>query len=96
VVQYSDGPIITLHGRITAREYVGRLGNQVHPMIQTLYRKNDALFQDDSGPDGTVQSQIHLISHTQPPTRDNIYIYIYNENGIVFIKLTKNQFHKET
>jgi hypothetical protein len=25
VVQYSVGPIITLHGRITAREYVGRL-----------------------------------------------------------------------
>jgi hypothetical protein len=37
VVQYSVGPILTLHARITAREYVNRLGNQVHPMIQTLF-----------------------------------------------------------
>jgi hypothetical protein len=36
VVQYSVGPIITLHGRITAKEYVGRLDNKVHPMIQTF------------------------------------------------------------
>jgi hypothetical protein len=28
-VQYSVGPIISLHGRITAREYLNRLGNQV-------------------------------------------------------------------
>jgi hypothetical protein len=35
VIQYSVGPIITLHGQITAREYLNRLGNQVHPMIQT-------------------------------------------------------------
>jgi transposase len=30
VVQRSVGPSITLHGQITAREYVDRLGNQVH------------------------------------------------------------------
>jgi hypothetical protein len=36
VVQYSVGPIITLHGQITAREYIDRLGNQVHPMIKKL------------------------------------------------------------
>jgi hypothetical protein len=36
-VEYSVGPIITLHGRITAREYVDRLCNQVHPMIQMLF-----------------------------------------------------------
>jgi hypothetical protein len=35
MVQYSTGPIITLHGRITAREYIDNLGNQVHTMIQT-------------------------------------------------------------
>jgi hypothetical protein len=35
VVQYSVGLIITLHGQITAREHVEKLGNQVHPMIQT-------------------------------------------------------------
>jgi hypothetical protein len=39
ILWYSVGPIITLHDQITAREYVGidRLGNQVHPMIQTLF-----------------------------------------------------------
>jgi hypothetical protein len=35
VLQYSVGPIITLHGRIAAREYLGRLVNEFHPMIQT-------------------------------------------------------------
>jgi hypothetical protein len=33
VVNYSVCPIITLHGRITAREYVDRLGKLVHPTI---------------------------------------------------------------
>jgi hypothetical protein len=59
VVQYSVGPILTLHGQITARVYVDMLGNQVHPMIQTLYPNNDAVFQDDSAPihtAGTNQS----------------------------------------
>jgi hypothetical protein len=59
VVQYSVGPIITLHDRITAREYVDRLGNQVHPMMQTLFPNNDAVFKDDSAPihtAGTVRS----------------------------------------
>jgi hypothetical protein len=31
--KYSPCPIITLHGRITAREYVDRWGNQAHSMI---------------------------------------------------------------
>jgi hypothetical protein len=54
---YSVGPIITLHDQITARDYMGRLGNQVHPMIQMLF-PNSAVFQDDNAPihtDGTVQ-----------------------------------------
>jgi hypothetical protein len=38
VVQHSVRPIITLHGRITAREYVDRLGNQVHPMMGRYFR----------------------------------------------------------
>jgi hypothetical protein len=46
VVQYSVGPIFALHGRITAREYVNRVGNQVHHLIQTLYPNSDAVFQD--------------------------------------------------
>jgi hypothetical protein len=45
---YSVGPIITLHGRIIAREYVDRLYNQVHPLIRTLFPNNDAVFQDDN------------------------------------------------
>jgi hypothetical protein len=47
-----------LHGRINAREYVAKLGNQVHPMIQTLLPYNDAVFQEDIAPiltAGTVQ-----------------------------------------
>jgi hypothetical protein len=58
VVQYSVGHFI-LHGRITAREYVDRLGNQVHLMIQAFYPNSDAVFQDDNTPihtAGTVQS----------------------------------------
>jgi hypothetical protein len=50
VVQYSVGPIITLHGSITAREYVDVLSNQVYPMIQKLFQKNGTLFQDDNYP----------------------------------------------
>jgi hypothetical protein len=47
---YSVGPIITLHGRITVWEYVGRLANQVHLMIRTLFPNKDAVFQDDNAP----------------------------------------------
>jgi hypothetical protein len=49
-VRYSVGSVINLHDRITTREYVDRLGSQVHPMIQTLFPNNDARFQDDSAP----------------------------------------------
>jgi hypothetical protein len=55
VIQYSAGPIITIHGRIAAREYVDRLGNQVHPMMQTLCPNNDAVFQDDNVPIHTAR-----------------------------------------
>jgi hypothetical protein len=48
VVQYSVGPINTLNGQISAREYLNWLGDQVYPMIQTLFLKNDAVFQDDT------------------------------------------------
>jgi hypothetical protein len=59
VLHYSLGPIIVLHDRITAMEYVDRLGNQVYPMIQTLFPNKDAVFQYDNAPihtAGTVQS----------------------------------------
>jgi hypothetical protein len=47
---YSVGPTVTLHGRITAKEYVDRLSNQVHPMIQTLFPNNDECIQIDNAP----------------------------------------------
>jgi hypothetical protein len=47
---YSVGSIIALHGRITAKEYMDRLGNQVHPMIKTLFPSNDTVFQDNNAP----------------------------------------------
>jgi hypothetical protein len=50
VVQYSVGPIITLRGPNTAREYVDGLDNQVHPIILPLFSNNDAVFQDDNAP----------------------------------------------
>jgi len=40
---YSAGPIVTLHGRIIASNYVGNLGQQVHPMFQ-VFLKNDVIF----------------------------------------------------
>jgi hypothetical protein len=52
---YSAVPIITLNGRITASDYVDILGNQMHPMVQMLYRNNDAVFQDDILPIHTAK-----------------------------------------
>jgi hypothetical protein len=52
------GPMITFHGRTTARD---KLGNQVHSSIQTLFPKNDAVFHDDNASihkAGSVQSWI--------------------------------------
>jgi hypothetical protein len=56
LVQHSVGPIIILHGQITAREYMDRLGNQVHPMIQMLFSNNDAVIQDDNAPIHTAET----------------------------------------
>jgi hypothetical protein len=77
-IQYSVGPTVTFHGRITAREYVDRLANQVNSMIQMLFPNNDAVFQDDSAPihtAGSVQKWFeehegdvpHLPWPAQPP-----------------------------
>jgi hypothetical protein len=82
-VPYSVGPIIALHGRITVREYVDRLGNQVHPMSQTLFPNNDAVFQFDRVPirtAGIVQLWFeehegelqHLPWPAQSPDLDNM------------------------
>jgi hypothetical protein len=58
MVQYSVDPITILHGRITARVHVAKLGNQMHP-IQTLFPNHDAVSQGDNASihtAGTVQS----------------------------------------
>jgi transposase len=42
-----------------AREYVDRLGNQVHIIIQKVFPKNDDVLKDDNAPihtNGSVQS----------------------------------------
>jgi hypothetical protein len=56
VVQHSVAPIITFHGPITVREYGDRLVSQVQPMIQTLFPKNDAVFQDNDAPIHTAET----------------------------------------
>jgi hypothetical protein len=83
VVQYSVGPIIALHGRITAREYADRLSNKVQPMIQTLFLNNDTVFQDDNSSihtAGTVQSRFEEHEgELQPlpwPTQSSDFIMI--------------------
>jgi hypothetical protein len=57
-----------------------RLGNQVHPMIQTLFPSNDAVFEDDSAPlhtTGTVELRFeehegeHLFWPAQSPDLNN-------------------------
>jgi hypothetical protein len=63
-VQYSVAPIITLYSRITAREYVDGLGNQVHLMGQTSFSNNDTVFQDDSAPLTQLKFTIFLGQHS--------------------------------
>jgi hypothetical protein len=45
---YSAGPVIITNGRITASDYMGIVGNQVHPVVQMLFPYIDAVFQDDN------------------------------------------------
>ena len=51
----SAGPMITLHGRINSRDYLGILGNQVHPMVRELFPEGNAIFQDDNAPIHTAR-----------------------------------------
>jgi hypothetical protein len=59
VIQYSVDPIMTLYGRITAGEFMNRVDNQLHPMIQTLFPKNDAVSRTII----PVFTQLELFSH---------------------------------
>lgn len=47
---YSMGPMITLQGRITGKDYVTILADHVHPMVQCLFPNGDAVYQDDKAP----------------------------------------------
>jgi hypothetical protein len=49
---HSVGPILTAHGRITARDYVDTLSKQECPRIQTILPSDDAVLREDSA--GTV------------------------------------------
>jgi hypothetical protein len=76
--QYSVGPIITLYGQNTVMKYVDRLGNRVHPTIQSLFLNNDAVFLDHSAPThpaGTVQSWFEEheveLQHLPSPTNSS-------------------------
>jgi hypothetical protein len=50
ISSYSAGPVITLDGQITASDYVDILHNPVQPIVQMLFPKNDAVFQDKNFP----------------------------------------------
>ena len=59
---YAAAPLVTLHGSVTAVVYIEPLGNQVHPMVQTLFPDWDGIFQHDNGPihtAGPVQGWFH-------------------------------------
>jgi hypothetical protein len=71
VEQYSVGPIITFHGRIIAREYVDRLGNQVQPMMQTLFGTT-MLFSKMTMPPFT---QLELLSQGLKSMKVNFSIF---------------------
>jgi len=45
-----------VNGQITASDYVDILGIQLHPLVQLLFPKNDAIFQDDDSPIHTARS----------------------------------------
>jgi hypothetical protein len=65
--RYPIGSIITIHDRITAMEYVERLGNQVHPMIQTLFPKTTMTMPPFT--------QLELFSHGLENTKMNFNIF---------------------
>jgi hypothetical protein len=48
-----------------------RLGNQVHPMIQTLFPNNNAVFQDDND----SFTQLELFRHGLKSMKVNINIF---------------------
>jgi len=50
ISSYSAGLVITMNGQITSSDYVDILRNQLQPIVQILFPKNDAVFQDNTSP----------------------------------------------
>ena len=44
------GPIIALHGRIKSKDHLHIFRDNVHLMVQVLFRDGDGIFQDDNAP----------------------------------------------
>jgi hypothetical protein len=102
VVQYSVGLTITLHDLILAKEYVDRLGNQVHPTIQTLCPNSNAVFQDDNVPihtARTVQSSFEEhegeLQHLPWPAQSS-YLNITEPLWSVLVTSVRNRFPPPT
>jgi hypothetical protein len=55
-----------------AREYMARFNNQAHHMIQTLFLKNNAVFQDDTAPIHTAEA----VSHGLKSMKVNFSIFL--------------------
>jgi hypothetical protein len=49
------GPLVILHGRVTAAHYENLLADHVHPMVQTLFPGERPLYQDDNAPIHTAR-----------------------------------------
>jgi hypothetical protein len=69
---YYVGPIITLHGRISALKYVDTSDNQVHPMIQTSLPNNETQFSKTTMPPFL---QLELFSHGLKSMKVNFSIF---------------------
>jgi hypothetical protein len=59
ISKYSVVPIIIFQGRIIAKKYVYKLDNQVHPVIQTLFPNNNAVFEGNNTPIRTAGTVKH-------------------------------------
>jgi hypothetical protein len=86
MVQYSVGPIIILHGRITVREYVDRLDNQVHLMIQTLFPNNVAF----SKVIATPFTQYELFNHGFKSINMNFSIFPVQHSHQISTSLSRS------
>jgi hypothetical protein len=81
---HSVGPIITLYGRITVKQWVAG-----QPMVQTLFPHKDAVFQHDNGPIHTTRSvQPWFEKHESDPqhlsrSTELLHLDILNHSGQV-------------